>query len=266
MDELGKMLTDREKELRRVIECARKCIESGPEGSLRVCRNKNTAQYYVRDVSSGNRWEYVSKNKWEKVQKLAQKEYAEQVLKKAQHSLKIIEKLIKSYQPDELTDVYNKLVPGRQQLVKPYIYTDEMYEEEWEKSYTPDPDQKLNYVGTDIYTENNEMVRSKTEKILADKFKLLGIPYIYEKPLFLKGMGTVHPDFTLFNRHAHKEIYWEHLGMMDDVEYSSKAIKKIEAYENNGIFTGDRLILTYETHDHTFSTRNAELLIHKYFD
>ena len=109
-----------------MIECARKCIESGPEGSLRVCRNKNTAQYYVRDVSSGNRWEYVSKNKWEKVQKLAQKEYAEQVLKKAQHSLKIIEKLIKSYQPDELTDVYNKLVPGRQQLVKPYIYTDEM--------------------------------------------------------------------------------------------------------------------------------------------
>jgi hypothetical protein len=29
MDELGKMLTDREEELRHVIECARKCIESG---------------------------------------------------------------------------------------------------------------------------------------------------------------------------------------------------------------------------------------------
>ena len=42
-------------------------------------------------------------------------------------------------------------------------------------------------------------------------------------------------------------ILWEHLGLMDIPEYAEKAIRKITAYEENGYFPGENLILTYET-------------------
>jgi len=35
--------------------------------------------------------------------------------------------------------------------------------------------------------------------------------------------------------------------MMDNSEYTEKAISKIALYEQNGIFPGDNLILTFET-------------------
>lgn len=44
-----------------------------------------------------------------------------------------------------------------------------------------------------IWTEKGERVRSKSEKILADYFYHKKILYQYERPLYLKGFGTVHP-------------------------------------------------------------------------
>lgn len=72
-----------------------------------------------------------------------------------------------------------------------------------------------------------------------------GIPYKYEKPLYLKGYGIVYPDFTFLSKRTRKEIYWEHEGRMDDSEYAKTAIKKIKTYEDNGIYLGENLILTF---------------------
>ena len=43
-----------------------------------------------------------------------------------------------------------------------------------------------------------------------------------------------------------KELYWEHMGMMDNGEYAEKAVRKISAYYQNGIYPGEALILTFE--------------------
>ena len=101
-------------------------------------------------------------------------------------------------------------------------------------------------------------MRSKSEKILADYFFRNNIPYKYEKPLILKGYGTVYPDFTLFSPRLRKEIYWEHEGRMDDPVYARNAVKIIYSYEQNGIFEGERLILTYETEETVMNTRDIE--------
>ena len=47
--------------------------------------------------------------------------------------------------------------------------------------------------------------------------------------------------------------------MVDSPEYARSMVRKIEAYENNGIFSGERLILTYETEQNILST---EEIIH----
>ena len=51
---------------------------------------------------------------------------------------------------------------------------------------------------------------------------------------------------------------------MDDPNYAKSAIKKIQMYENNDIFVGERLILTYETATTVLNTRDIERKVEKY--
>lgn len=79
-----------------------------------------------------------------------------------------------------------------------------------------------------------------------------------KKPLYLKGYGTIYPDFTLLSADTYEEIYWEHDGRMDDAVYASNAVKKIKLYENNGIYVGERLILTFETQKMILNTSDIK--------
>ena len=115
-----------------------------------------------------------------------------------------------------------------------------------------------------ILTQKGERVRSKSEKILADYFYQNGIPYKYEMPLYLKGFGVIYPDFTFLSRRTKKEIYWEHNGRMDDPIYARNAVRKIQAYEECGIYPGEDLILTYETERTILNERIVKSLVEKY--
>lgn len=107
-------------------------------------------------------------------------------------------------------------------------------------------------------------MRSKSEKILADYFESEGISYKYECPLKLKPYGTIYPDFTFISRKTGQEIYWEHEGMMDNPEYAKNAVQKIELYEKNGLYPGERLILTFETSTNVINTEILKKLTRRY--
>ena len=115
-----------------------------------------------------------------------------------------------------------------------------------------------------ILTEKGERVRSKSEKIMADYFYRSGIPYHYEKPLYLNRFGIVHPDFTFLSKASGQEIYWVHDGRIDDPVYAHNAVKKIQAYEENDIYPGERLILTFETEKNVLDMRHVKRLAEKY--
>ena len=51
---------------------------------------------------------------------------------------------------------------------------------------------------------------------------------------------------------------------MDDPIYARNAVRKIAAYEENDIFPGERLILTFETEKTMLNTRLIEKLVLKY--
>ena len=155
-----------------------------------------------------------------------------------------------------------KLHTQRQLLVTP---VEPIWEKELAKWYDSEYHGKEFYEGTaEIVTEKGERVRSKSEKILADYFYRNNILYQYEKPLYLKGYGTVYPDFTFLSKKTRKEIYWEHEGMMDKPEYAKSAVKKIESYQRNGIHLGERLILTFETELTVLNSQIVEELVEKY--
>ena len=155
-----------------------------------------------------------------------------------------------------------KLHTQRQLLVTPI---EPIWEKELVRWYDSEYHGKEFYEGTaEIVTEKGERVRSKSEKILADYFYRNNILYQYERPLYLKGYGTVYPDFTFLSKKTRKEIYWKHEGMMDKPEYAKSAVKKIESYQRNGIHLGERLILTFETELTVLNSQIVEELVEKY--
>lgn len=83
-------------------------------------------------------------------------------------------------------------------------------------------------------TERGELVRSKSEWIIADKLHAAGIDYQYEQRLLLGGIERF-PDFTIVDDDSGRVWYWEHNGMLSNVEYRKRWERKLMAYRQQGI-------------------------------
>lgn len=261
MKGLRDLLLKEQFRLQTIIKDTKNRLKNAPRGRLRLAKSHDYVQYYwcVDGKRSGD---YIPKGNETLVQQLAQKSYDERILQLAEKRYSQIKKLVKDYTDDELESIYFKEHPERQKFIEPVEPTWEQRMNEWiSKEYDG---KEFNEDMPVILTERGERVRSKSEKIMADYFYGKGIEYKYECPLYLKGMGIIYPDFTFLSKKTGQEIYWEHCGKCDDTSYSRNMVKKINAYENNGIFQGERLILTYETEQTILSTGKIEQLVNKY--
>ena len=183
-------------------------------------------------------------------------------MKLVEKRLSQIRRITKDYDEEEIEKIFQAEHPERQKLIKP---AEPVWEQQLSKWAAEDYKRKEFQEDMPvILTEKGERVRSKSEKILADFFCRNGILYKYQCPLHLKRFGTVHPDFTYLSRKTKQEIYWEHAGRMDDPVYAQNAVRKIQAYEENGIYPGERLILTFETGKILLDTRTIERLAYRY--
>lgn len=87
-------------------------------------------------------------------------------------------------------------------------------------------------------TERQELVRSKSEVIIADKLHSRRLDYVYEKAVRLEGGVDRYPDFTIVDE-AGMTFYWEHLGMLDDPAYQARWKRKLAEYRRSGIIPHD---------------------------
>ena len=225
------------------------------EGRLRIDNKKSKCQYYYMDrkenSSAGHNGRYMKKEELSLAKAIAQRDYDAIALKKAKERKKCIDTFINKYAKTDLKELYNKTHPQRRALIETDIISDEEYVRRW---------LAVEYKGKsevedDIVTERGECVRSKSEKIIADKLNMLNIPYRYEYPLMLDNGKTVYPDFTILKMPERKEVYFEHFGMIDDEEYFEHMIYKLNSYENNGIYMGINLFITYETSKKPLNTK-----------
>lgn len=212
MKGLKKLLLAEQARLERIILVTKERLQTAPEGNLRLSKCQNYLQYY-HCTDKKKKGTYIRKENMDFIQKLAQKSYDEQVLRLAQKRFSQIKRMMKDYDDDEITNLYYKEHIERQKLVQPVEPTWEQRVQEWKnREYKGKDFQEGTPV---ILTEKGERVRSKSEKIMADYFFRQGIEYKYECPIYLRGMGTVYPDFTFLSRKTGQEVYWEHNGKMD---------------------------------------------------
>lgn len=222
-------------------------------GNLQCTTSHGTHQYRLNGA-------YLTKKKLHKAQSIAQRDYNKQVIEIIESEINTIQTFLDNHNEDRLKSIYNDLPTGRRVLVNPIIPPVEVKIQAFlAEEYDPLPFRSED--NSEIITENSERVRSKSEKMIADKLHTLGIPYRYEKPLSLTVAGhkkIFRPDFTIMNKRTGKTIYLEHFGMMDNPEYCSNAINKIEIYEKNGYLLGDKLLITKETSQAPLNTSVME--------
>lgn len=84
-------------------------------------------------------------------------------------------------------------------------------------------------------TIRGELVRSKSEVIIANLLDSMGVPYSYEQP-FIGIDGSVrYPDFTVEDAESGRRLLVEHLGMLDRPDYKIRWEKKLLWYRKMGV-------------------------------
>ncbi len=231
-----------------------------PERRIEICRSNGCTQYYWVDRESKKR-SYVKTSEKSLLRKIAQREYEQAVNRKLKNNRKQLAGFLLKYDVEKIDEIYNSMADSRKDLIVPLAESDEEYERKW-RSVTYDPMPIQNETG--FYSDCGVRVRSKSELLIANGLEQKGIPYRYEYPLDLRGMGSVRPDFLCLNVRTRQEYIWEHFGMMDNEAYANKNVAKIQAYEQNGYFAGKNMIMTFETSQQAIRSNIIKTVIGQY--
>lgn len=113
-------------------------------------------------------------------------------------------------------------------------------------------------------TLKGELVRSKSEVIIANMLYEAGIAYEYEKELDLKEDRIKIPDFTIDDAESGMLFYWEHCGMMTDSHYRKRWEDKKAVYEKHDIIEGENLIVSYDDVNGSIDSVAIKSLIEKF--
>jgi exodeoxyribonuclease V alpha subunit len=108
-----------------------------------------------------------------------------------------------------------------------------------------------------------ELMRSKSEVIVANRLHDADIDYAYEKELIPPGGDERDmrlPDFTI--NIAGAELYWEHCGKVDDEAYMDRWNNtRLPWYKKHGF--ADRLIVTYDLPGGAIDTTEIDRMINE---
>ncbi len=232
-----------------------------PDVHVRVCSSNGSPQYHLTNPKTSLD-KYADKTQRKLVRALVQREYEERLMREIKSQLSIIARFQLGFDPQCLTTILRKFPIGKQKLILPVEETDEDYVRRWISEHPGG--QNKDYEDGEMLTNRGELVRSKSEKIIADLLAQYDIPYAYESELRLRRDYVVHPDFVVLNVRTRKTIYWEHFGRLDDADYTFKNMRKLKDYDRAGYVLGEDLIITMETKKDVIDVRSIEEKIRRY--
>lgn len=248
-------------QIQQIIKSLELQEKDAPEGSLRIAFRKANPHFFHTNKTC-NKGTYIPESNFQLARKLAQKDYNLRVKNELNRQLKSLMYFEKHYRPAKLQLIFQKLHFIRKDLLYSAFLPQNDFCQQWQE--TPFIGKEVGLEVPDFFTRNNEHVRSKSEILIADTLKLNKIPYRYEAPVHLSGIGIIHPDFTCLNPRTHQEFLWEHFGLMDNPDYSASAITKILHYQHDEYFPGKKIIFTYESKNVPLTNKTIQKIIDNY--
>lgn len=285
-------------ELEEALKAKQFAVKKNPSGLVRIVRRGKTLLFYKRSSPSDAQGTYMPRSQEKLARALIQNDYDQKTIPAIEAEIKELKEFIQSYKIKCSDTVYQKLASTRREVVTPLTLDNDAYAAAWLKmDYRR---KKIPEDAPQLFTDNNEQVRSKSEVIIANALKAAEVPYRYEFPLLMDrnpadnyetadNMGSahvtasakaraktpdfydqdicqLHPDFYCLNLRTRQEFAWEHFGMMDDPDYAARATKKLELYAENGFFPGKNLIITMETSENPLSSKLLKSVIQTYLE
>lgn len=253
----------RAEELLIIIEEKMRSLSKAPAGRIKLIRRGGNIHCYHVTSSAKPAGKYIPVSEQKFIKALILKEYDQTVLAELQYQLKLIDNFIKKYNPSMVRELFGSRGELRRGYISPVTLSDEDYAARWlAQSYKC---KSFREGEPEFLTSRGERVRSKSEMIIADILAKNNIPYKYELPQQMKAAGgkliPVYPDFTCVNLRTRQEFLWEHLGRMDDSDYSMKTVMKLRTYSKNDFIPGKNLILTMECDGIPLDRKEVEALV-----
>lgn len=242
-----------EAELKTLRDEYRMC----PRGELYI-RKKRGREYFYEKCREGER--SVSGNR-EKVSKLVRKRVLEHEIRCREIVAENLEMAIRSIRismvREERTNhaLTMKRIYSSGKVSMPDL---DRAAAEWRnENYAVNPYKPENRI---YMTNCGTMVRSKSEKIIADKLWERQVNFRYEAQILIDGR-VFYPDFTIRVKSG-ETVIWEHFGLMDDAEYRQDSLTKLEMYRKAGFKQHTNLICTDE--DDIMSLECIDNIIKRY--
>lgn len=261
MDSLLREIDTRIKFLEKITSTIKKHNLQDPDSFIFTKKRGDKEYYYKRSKSTDNRdVSYIRKSEINTAKKIAQYEYETEYYKYASKELNKLKATRESLL--KLNKHYNKISNQHPSLITPLTLSNTEYAKKWEsKQYKPSPIPIK--PGQGFKTDKGDIVRSKSELIIANTLYARHIPYRYEDKLTLGGK-YYRPDFKVLNVRTREEIIWEHFGMLDNINYVSNNLDRLDDYIQNGYSVGKKLIISHESEKHPLSMVEINNLINDF--
>lgn len=221
-------------------------IANSPEGTLQVRERKRGMSYYqVHKEKNGRVWKNVHRNINDKpdiINALTAKKVAEKRISKCKSNINLLINMLEKYEPCSFDDILGDLPEKYQTVEKKHRdYLMEKWKNAPFNQCSKDPERHIHE------THIGELVRSKSEVIIANALYSYGIPFHYEEQFpYPDDSGRYfYPDFVIMLPDGRK-LYWEHFGMLSKFSYCQHNAEKLYHYQTHGVHIGKNLIITQD--------------------
>ena len=228
-----------QKQQKQQLYQSKQFLNRAPDGFLKMRERKVDAVFYRKyRTENGYLEENISKNP-QIVRCLLDKRIQQEVNRRAEKNIILLEDLQESYQSTEQKDILHGLSPAYQRA---FCRFTAKKLQDWASADYP----KCEYEPQHLVHEtlSGIFVRSKSEVIIANTLFYYHIPFRYEERLSFTGQ-YFYPDFRIKLPLGGYKI-WEHLGLLSKMTYCENTANKLYTYQMNGFVIGKDLILTQE--------------------
>ncbi len=220
-----KRVLEKYKNLYGEIEQLKGKIAALPKGSLQVHKIKGRSYIYHHYSVDGKRYADIVREPQQIEAQLKKRQRLEEICSKKQ-------KILLEMRPEFKYALRTLQVQFRQ------------YAEAARKMNPLASENPYNPTNLIHRTARGDLVRSKSEVIIADLLYDMGIKYSYEACV-----AGFYPDFTVESPFDQSYLYIEHCGV-DTADYRDSFEMKLREYEDLGILPGQNLIITSEKDGH----------------
>lgn len=230
----------------KLLYDSEKFITNAPEGALYIRERKNSVSYYqVHKRRCCDGWKNVHKNINKQphiINALTEKKVAEKRIVKCKSNIALLNNMLKKYESCDFNDILQTLPEKYRVMEKKHR---DYLLEKWKNApfeQCPKDEEKHRHE-----THIGELVRSKSEVIIADALYSYGIPFRYEErfPYPDESGRYFYPDFVIMLPDGRK-LYWEHFGLLSKLSYCTHNAEKLYHYQIHGVHIGKNLIITQD--------------------